>query len=103
MKRITTFLILTCLFMLVCSSAFATIPATGDELNIDSWIFWVLGLGLLALLGALAYWWYNRKKSSTELVDTGIAVDEVETETVVDDVVVSDAVDGNEFFDIELK
>jgi len=102
MKRFMLLLVLCSLFLLVCAPAISVaatggLPVTGDELVIDDWVWWALGLGALALLGGLAYWWYSRRNAD---VEEPVEVEEVTEETVVDEVV--DA-DDEDYFDIELK
>ncbi|MCL2818561.1 MAG: hypothetical protein FWD41_02385 [Actinomycetia bacterium] len=105
MKRTAAVMSMLSAFMLWATSAFAStaslLPATGDELDIGPWVWAALGLGLAALLGALAYWWLNRSKA---VVDD-VALDDVETTTtdeVIEEVVVDDGADDDDFFNIEL-
>ncbi|MCL2491190.1 MAG: Ig-like domain-containing protein [Coriobacteriia bacterium] len=75
-----------------------TIPPTGDEIEIDPWIWVVLGLGIAAMLAAIAYWWWNRRNDVEEVA----GYDAEYIEEVIDETFDEMVEDEEDFFDIEL-
>jgi|GEM_PF-3739457 len=82
------------------STALALVPIVGDTTEIDNSLWWILGLGVAALVVAFIYWLMTRKKYDAPIVD------ELDAEIATGSPIAEDMIEAPEdieFIEIDLR
>jgi LPXTG-motif cell wall-anchored protein len=87
------------------STMLSVLPLMGDDFEgIEDSIWWILGLGAVALIAAIAWWLMKRRKDDDDDDLEDVEGADADEERDEDDTVVDDDDDGkDEFDDIEFE